>query len=101
MLYKKCRVCQEVKEITEFHKKKDAPAGVRNECKECVKDIKKKYTEAPGFKEKQKDYDKNRYSEKREQILERKKEYYEENRESILEYKKEYRKENIKEIKDW
>lgn len=92
MLYKKCRVCEKVKEITEFHKKKDAPGGVRNECKECVKDIQKKYKEAPGFKEKQKDYDKNRYSEKREEILEQKKEYYEENRENILEYKKEYRK---------
>ena len=46
MLYKKCRICKEVKELTEFHKKKDAPGGVRNECKDCVKDIQKKYKEA-------------------------------------------------------
>ena len=29
MLYKKCRICEEVKEIIEFHKKKDAPGGVK------------------------------------------------------------------------
>jgi len=91
MLYKKCRICDEMKEVTEFHKKKGSLDGVRNECKECVKDIQKKYKEAPGFKEKQKDYDKNRYDEKKDEILEHKKEYYLDNRESILKQKAEYR----------
>ena len=102
MLYKKCRLCSDMKEITEFHKKNGAPDGVRNECKECVKDIQKKYKEAPGFKEKQKEYDKKRYDELREQILQRKREYHIENRETILIKKKEYRdrpenKERLKE----
>ena len=44
MLYKKCRICGEMKEVTQFHKKKSTPDGVRNECKECVKDIQKKYS---------------------------------------------------------
>lgn len=101
MLYKKCRICDEVKELTEFHKKKGSPDGYRNECKECVKDIQKKYKEVPGFKDKQKEYDKNRYSENKEQILDRKKEYYEENKEDILSYKKKYRQENIDKIKEW
>ena len=61
MLYKKCRICGQIKEVADFHKKKGAPAGVRNECKECVKDIQKKYKDAPDFKEKRKKYDENRY----------------------------------------
>ena len=90
MLYKKCRICDNIKEITQYHKKKGSPDGLRNECKECVKDIQKKYKEAPGFKEKQKEYDKNRYVELKNEILEHKKEYYIENRENILKQKAEY-----------
>ncbi len=92
MLYKKCRICDEMKEIVEFHKKKDTPDGVRNECKECVKIIQKKYKEEPGFKEKQKDYTKNYYDNKKTKLLEHKKEYYKNNREEILKQKSEYRK---------
>lgn len=91
MLYKKCRICEDIKEVTEFHKKKTSKDGYRNECKECVKDIQKKYKEAPDFKEKRAEYDKQRYSEEKPKILERKKEYYQENKESILEQKAEYR----------
>ena len=91
MLYKKCRICGEMKEVTEFHKKKEAPDGVRNECKVCVKDIQKKYKEAPDFKEKRKKYDENRYTEKKEEILEHKKEYYLDNRDDILKQKAVYR----------
>lgn len=90
-MHKTCRLCNKIKSIDEFHLKKGTPDGHRNECKECVKDIQKKYKEAPGFKEKQKEYDKKRYDEKREEILQRKKEYHVENRERILSYKKEYR----------
>lgn len=91
MLYKKCRVCDELKEIIEFHKKKSSKDGVRNECKECVKILQKKYKESPDFKEKRAEYDKQRYSEEKPKILERKKEYYQENRKHILEQKAEYR----------
>jgi hypothetical protein len=88
---KVCRVCEIEKDINEFHVKKGTPDGHRRECKECVKDIQKKYKDAPDFKEKRKEYDEQRYSEKKDQILERKKEYYQEKKESILEAKKEYR----------
>jgi len=91
MLYKKCRICEDMKEVSEFHKKRSTKDGYRNECKECVKDIQKKYKEAPGFKEKQAEYDKKRYEEKREEILEHKKEYYQDNKEDILKQKSEYR----------
>lgn len=91
MLYKKCRICKNIKELDEFHKKKDTPDGHRNECKECVKGIQKKYKEASGFKEKRSQYDKDRYSEIRKDILENKKIYYKNNREDILKKKSEYR----------
>jgi hypothetical protein len=86
-----CRACGINKSLSEYHIKKGTPDGHRHECKECVKIIQKKYKEAPGFKEKQKEYDKKRYDELREQILERKKEYHIENREEILKKKAEYR----------
>lgn len=100
---KVCRICGNPKYIDEFHKKKGTLDGHRNECKECVKDIQKKYKEAPGFKEKQKEYDKNRYDENKDQILERKKEYHKENREKILDQKEQYRNDpnNIDKIKKY
>lgn len=101
MLYKKCRICGESKEIIEFHKKKDTPDGVRNECKECVKEIQKKYKNAEGFKEKQKAYDKAHYNENRKEILEYKKVYHIENKKEILKKKAEYRKENQDKIIKW
>jgi len=100
-MHKKCRICEKIKSIDNFHKKKGSPDGVRNECKECVKDIQKKYKEAPGFKEKQKEYDKSRYDDNRDSILQRKKEYHIENREDILSYKKIYREENKDKIKEY
>jgi len=100
---KVCRICGKPKYIEEFHKKKGSPDGYRNECKECVKDIQKKYKEAPGFKDKQKEYDKNRYDENRDQILDRKKEYHKENRKKILIQKEQYRNDpnNVDKIKDY
>ena len=98
-----CRVCGTPKYINEFHKKKGTSDGHRNECKECVKDIQRKYKEAPGFKEKQKEYDKNRYKENSDKILERKKEYHKENREKILLQKEQYRNDpvNLDRIKEY
>jgi len=100
-----CRICSENKSLDQFHVKRGTSDGHRSECKECVKDVQKKYKEEPGFKEKQKEYDKKRYEEKREEILERKKEYHKENRETILKKKSEYRdklenKERIKKYLD-
>jgi len=99
---KLCRLCGQLKDFEkDFHKKKGTVDGYRNECKECVKDIQKKYKEAPGFKEKQKEYDKKRYQENREAILEHKKEYHIENREEILKKKAIYREKHPEKIKEW
>ena len=89
MEQKICRICGHLLDLDNYHMKKGTPDGHRNECKECVKGIQKKYKEAEGFKEKQKEYDKKRYDELRDKILERKREYHIENRETILEKKKE------------
>jgi hypothetical protein len=98
-----CRICGAPKYIEEFHKKKGAPDGHRNECKECIKGIQKKYKEAPGFKEKRSEYDKTRYEENRDDILKRKKEYHVENRDKILIQKEQYRNDpnNSERIKDY
>jgi hypothetical protein len=100
---KTCRMCGKIKFINEFHLKKGTLDGHRNECKECVKDVQKKYKEAPGFKEKQKEYDKARYDENRDSVLERKKEYHKENRDKILTQKEQYRNDpnNTRRIKDY
>jgi len=104
---KKCRICGKLKFVEDFHKKKGTPDGHRNECKECVKDIQKKYKEKykedPGFKEKQKAYDKKMYEKNKEKILARKKEYHKENREKILKQKEVYRNdpENKEVIKEY
>lgn len=90
-MLKICRICGKLKELTDFHKKKDTPDGVRNECKECVKDIQKKYKNVEGFKEKQKEYDKMTYEKNKDKILKRKKEYHIENKQEILKKKAEYR----------
>jgi len=86
-----CRICKQKKSLSEFHIKRGTSDGHRNECKECIKEIQKKYKEAPDFKENRKKYDKERYNSLRDKILKRKKEYHVENREEILEKKKEYR----------
>ena len=87
---KYCRICGKQKDLNDYHKKKDTPDGYRHECKECCKEIQKKYKNEPDYKEKRIEYDKKRYEEKREQILERKKEYHKENRDTILNKKKIY-----------
>lgn len=88
---KTCRVCENEKTIDNFHLKRGTSDGHRNECKDCVKIILKKYKEAPDYKENQKIYDKNRYNKIKDKILNRKKEYYIENRDKLLSYKKDYR----------
>lgn len=98
-----CRICGKLKSIEDFHLKKGTPDGHRNECKECVKDIQKKYKEAPDFKEKQKEYDKKRYQELRDETIQRMREYRKDNKEEVNKRARERRKNpKVKEItKKW
>jgi len=93
-----CRKCNKSKDLNDFHKKKGTKDGHRNECKECVKEIQKKYKDAPDFKEKRKEYDKKRYEENKEFRNQQKKDWYYKNHDHALEQKREYHKKpNIKE----
>jgi hypothetical protein len=67
-----CSVCKESKPFDFFPKK-------RNQCKECVKKIKRKYKQNPELKKK----------------------FYEKNKIEILKSKKEYRKDNLEKLKNY
>lgn len=92
-----CRICNIEKDLSEFHIKRGTPDGHRSECKECVKNTQKEYKDP----EKQREYDKQRYQERKEEILERKKKYHKDNKDRILEEKKNYREENKDNINDY
>lgn len=100
---KVCRFCKIEKDINDFSIARAQSDGRCKICKICAAKAQEKYREVPGFKEKQKEYDKKRYDEKREEILEKKKEYHVGNRYDILKKKKEYRKDpEVKEReKEW
>jgi hypothetical protein len=85
-----CRICGFEKDINDFHKKSSTKDGYRNECKECVKEIQKKYKEDPSYIEKQKEYDKKRYEENRDIILEQKKIHHQKNKDTINTKKRKY-----------
>ena len=96
-----CRLCNEFKELENFHKKKDTKDGRRNECKECMKKVSEKYRKKEGFLDKRKEYDKKRYEENKETILEQKRNYYLDNKEVILEKKSKWRENNKHIGKKW
>ncbi len=43
---KRCNVCKETKELTEFHKNKTTPDGAAKRCKECSSRLSREYHEA-------------------------------------------------------
>ena len=83
---RKCKVCQEVKPLTDFyHRTKDNNTFYYTRCKEC-----ERIARAP---------DQKAYRESnKEKIAQRKKEYAQENKEKINEYRTEYR--NRPEVKE-
>ena len=89
---KKCRICNNTKDIKQFHLKRGTTDGHRSECKECIKNILKKYKEVPDFKEKRSEYDKQRYEKLKEKVIERRKQYRIEHGDEMREKEKEERK---------
>jgi len=82
---KKCNCCGTIKELSEFHKRKDTKDGYRNECKDCRNSkAKNSYHKNP---EKKVEYRK-RNSEK---IAKRMFEYYNLNKDKLLTQQKRYR----------
>jgi hypothetical protein len=76
---KKCKSCEKDKELTEYHKYKRNKDGLKNKCKDCIKQIRKEY-----------------YKNNKEKI----KEYQNNNKEKIKEYHKKYKQENKLKIKN-
>lgn len=68
MANKRCRVCQQVKPLSEFYSDKSRSDGHSNACKSCRKTL-----------------DKKRYDANQAKILEQKRQYYAENKDTLLE----------------
>ncbi len=94
MQYKTCTKCgKELPATTEyFSSRKDSKDGMRDQCKECIKEREKQYREEN--KEKVKEYWKQYREENKEKIKKYKKQYREENKEKVKEYSKQYYEEN-------
>ena len=81
-----------------FRKKKDGKYGLRAECKLCKKQLDKEYREKNI--DKIREYDKQRYPQRREERLEYSKKYQKENKDKIKEQRHQYYEENKDIIKE-
>ena len=86
----KCESKGEPQPLSNFQKDSRTRDGRKSQCKSCVSKRMKKYSQCPEVKEHRADYSKQRYKEKREDILVQKHEYYLKNKEKIQEYNKSY-----------
>ncbi len=68
---KKCNICSLVKDVSNFNKSSQHKSGYRNYCKDCQKEMSKKYVEKMG-----------------DEIKQRKKIWNENNSEKVKEYRK-------------
>ena len=98
------KVCSRCKKIlvlnsNNFPKRKDSKDGFRNECKPCVKKKMKKYREENG--DKLREYDRERYLKRKDEVLEYQKEYYKNNKEKIKDYRKKWYSDNIDQRKEY
>ena len=83
LLFKQCSKCGEILHVSKFHKSKSGKYGVRKICKECRKEISKKYREN-----------------NKECILINKKQYREKHKDEISEKNKQYYLEHKEEKKN-
>lgn len=81
-----------------FRKKKDGKYGLRAECKLCKKQLDKEYREKNI--DKIREYDKQRYPQRREERLEYSKKYQKKNKDKIKEQRHQYYEENKDIIKE-
>ena len=82
-MVKKCNKCGLHLDTDRFGKRKSAKSGLDSTCKDC-----------------RRAYDKERYSDKREELLEQKKEYYRKNSDKIKARSKKYYWENTEKYRD-
>lgn len=91
---KQCSRCKEVKQATEFYKRKATKDGLTPNCKKCHNFSKKEYYN--NNKEKIREY----YIKNRIKILENSKKYSYENREKKAKYRKNYKLKNKDKIRE-
>ena len=80
---KTCAKCGETKPLDNFHRDKNGAGGRRSDCKECVREYKRRYHE-----------------ENRDKVRERKRRYREENRDKVRESERRYREENRDKVRE-
>ena len=110
LLFKKCKECNTLYHISNFHKQKLGKYGVRNICKKCRIKFNAEH------KEERKEYNKKYREDNHDKFLEynkihkekrnkQSKEWRENNKEHVKEYNKIYRKDNFekrnKQSKEW
>jgi DNA-directed RNA polymerase subunit RPC12/RpoP len=59
---KKCSRCKIEKDIKSFNKSKNAPLGIHNQCRECIKLWKPSETQLKKYREKIKNWNRFKYS---------------------------------------
>ncbi len=85
---KKCTICKEAKEVSDYHKDKSRHSGISAKCKQCTRNISKKH------------YDQNLESIK-ERTKKRNHKRYNENKEREKQRVVKYRKNNPDKAKEW
>lgn len=81
---KKCRVCNEIKPLSDFHKSRRYKDGHRNICKTCRSNYDKKWRE-----------------ENKERHLAYKRNYYSKHKNKYNKWSREYRKNNPEKVRKW
>ena len=89
---KTCTKCGETKSLDDFHRDKTGVGGRRSDCKECVREYKRRYREEN--RDKVLEYKRRYHEENRDKRLESHRRYYEENRDKAREYRRRHYEEN-------
>jgi hypothetical protein len=100
---KKCTKCHILKDIYDFRIRKDRKCGYRSSCKECDKEMSKKWINKnlTYVQERNKNYNKKYYKSNLDNIKERHKSYYLNNAESCKEKMADFKKNNPNYNKDY
>ena len=85
---KTCTKCGETKPLDDFHRDKTGAGGRRPDCKECVREYKRRYHEEN--RDKRLEYKRRYREENRDKVRESERRYREENRDKMLDYKRRY-----------
>ena len=99
MITKQCSKCKEIKPIRDFYKKKGSKLRLHSLCKECQKELMKRYYKNNKEKIKERSmkwYKNNTYKIKKSHLL-----WVKNNIEKLKKYQKEYRQSNPEKLKEY